>query len=130
MTNMHTGQMSVLATVSIGMALGTMALWLAGASAASGPSCPSSARTMARLEMVFGTSRLQSAPVSGEEWARFLDNEVTPRFPDGFTVLQGPGQWRGNDGRLAKEVSNILVIWHEPTRRTATAPFVTCPPAW
>jgi hypothetical protein len=44
--------------------------------------------------------------------------EVTPRFPAGLTVLQGPGQWRGSDGRLAKERSNMLVIWHEPTSRT------------
>jgi hypothetical protein len=42
---------------------------------------------------------------------------VTPRFPAGFTVLNGPGQWRGSDGRLAKEQSNILVIWHKPNNR-------------
>lgn len=73
---------------------------------------------MARLEMLFGTSRSRGAPVTDEEWARFLDTEVTPRFPAGLTVLHGPGQWRGSDGRLAKEQSNILVVWHEPNSRT------------
>jgi len=70
---------------------------------------------MARLEMLFGTSRSHGTPVTEEEWTRFLDTEVTPRFPAGLTVLRGPGQWRSNDGRLAKEQSNMLVIWHEPT---------------
>jgi hypothetical protein len=73
---------------------------------------------MTRLEMLFGTSRSGGAPVTDEEWTKFLDTEVTPRFPAGLTVLRGPGQWRGSDGRLAKEQSNILVIWHEATRRT------------
>jgi hypothetical protein len=49
------------------------------------------------------------------EWASFLDTEVTPRFPAGFTVLRGPGQWRGQDGRLSKEQSNMLIIWHQRT---------------
>ncbi len=25
---------------------------------------------------------------------RFVDREITPRFPDGLTVLQPVGQWR------------------------------------
>jgi hypothetical protein len=70
---------------------------------------------MARLEMLFGTSRSRGMPVTDEEWTSFLDTEVTPRFPAGLTVLRGPGQWQGNDGSLEKEQSNILVIWHEPS---------------
>jgi hypothetical protein len=52
-------------------------------------------------------------PVSDAEWAAFLDGEVTPRFPAGFTVLSGPGQWRGSDGRIAKEDAHVLLIWHD-----------------
>src|SRR5262245_50516098 len=80
--------------------------------------CRSSAHAMARLEMLFGTSRPQSGAVTEAEWSSFLDTEVTPRFPAGLTVLNGPGQWRGSDGRLAKEQSRILIIWHEPNNRT------------
>ena len=32
--------------------------------------------------------------MSEANWARFLAAEVTPRFPDGFTVLDAKGQWR------------------------------------
>ena len=68
---------------------------------------------MTRLELLFGTSRLDRSPVSEQEWIRFLDSEVTPRFPSGLTVLSGTGQWRGGDGVLAKEQSRILVVWYE-----------------
>jgi hypothetical protein len=82
------------------------------------PSCGESARPMARLELLFGASRTGGMPVSDEEWAAFLDAEVTPRFPDGLTVVQGRGQWRGSDGRLIRERSNVLIIWHEPGSQT------------
>jgi hypothetical protein len=91
---------------------------LASGSASPGLSCRGPARAMARLEMLFGRSRAQGVPVSDEEWASFLDSEVTPRFPAGFTVLRGPGQWRGSDGHLTREQAHILIVWHEPTSRS------------
>ena len=99
--------------LSIGLALGTHS-----SRSASGLSCAPSARTMARLELLFGTTRPHGPPVSSEEWAAFLDLEVTPRFPEGLTVLHGPGQWRGSNGTVAREQSRILVIWHSPSNRT------------
>jgi Protein of unknown function (DUF3574) len=81
--------------------------------------CAGASRPMARLELLFGTSHVRGTPITDEEWAAFLDAEVTPRFPDGLTVLQGRGQWRGGDGRLTRERSNVLVIWYEPGDRTS-----------
>ena len=115
---MKSASLLALAALAFGIALGTEYTRLAAGSGAPAPSCRGSARVMARLEMLFGTARPHGPPVTDEEWALFLDSEVTPRFPDGLTVLRGPGQWRGSDGRLAKEQSNMLVIWHEPTSRT------------
>jgi hypothetical protein len=47
--------------------------------------------------------------VSEAGFQAFLDAEVTPRFPDGFTVLDGRGQWR--DGRaIVREPSKVLVV--------------------
>jgi hypothetical protein len=106
-----------LAALAIGVGIGAEYTRIATVSAAPHLTCRGSARVMARLEMIFGTARARGGPVSDDEWTSFLDTEVTPRFPAGLTVLRGPGQWRGTDGRLAKEQSNILVIWHEPTSR-------------
>ena len=48
--------------------------------------------------------------VDQDEWDQFLADTVTPRFPDGLTVLDGRGQWRGSDGAIQKESSKVLII--------------------
>jgi hypothetical protein len=83
-----------------------------------GVACPTKATLMARLELLFGLSRKQAAPVSEEEWAGFVDAEVTPRFPDGLTILTGYGQWRDRAGAVVKETSKVLVIWYAPDQES------------
>ena len=39
---------------------------------------------------------------------------VTPRFPDGLTVLDAQGQWRDSDGLIQQERSKLLVILAPP----------------
>lgn len=80
--------------------------------------CRGDAHVMERLELIFGTARGQDQPVTDAEWKSFLDGEVTPRFPQGLTVLRGPGQWRESDGHLVEEESRILIIWYEPAGNT------------
>jgi hypothetical protein len=70
--------------------------------------CPAGSKTMARLELLFGTAGLDAA-----QWHLFLEEEVTPRFPNGLTVLEAYGQWRNGEGIIIKEPSRMLVIWHE-----------------
>ena len=41
---------------------------------------------------------------------RFLDTDVTPRFPDGLTVLDAAGRWRAPDGRMTRERSKLVLI--------------------
>ena len=50
--------------------------------------------------------------LSDEEWARFVSEVVTPRFPHGFTVFQGRGQWLGNDGQIARETAMVIEVSH------------------
>ena len=47
-------------------------------------------------------------------WDTFLEEAITPRFPDGLTVLDAQGQWRGSDGQIQKERSKLLVILAPP----------------
>ncbi len=54
--------------------------------------------------------------VSEAAWREFLDKEVTPRFPDGLSVLDVYGQWRGQGGgRVERERSKLLIIEHPDT---------------
>ena len=79
-----------------------------------GPACKAGGEPMARLELLFGMSRHGAEPINDQEWQSFVDQEVTPRFPDGLTVVQGYGQWRNSKGVIAKENSRVLMIWYEP----------------
>jgi hypothetical protein len=63
-------------------------------------------------ELYFGLARPEGTAVSEQEWQAFLDETITPRFPDGLTILDGVGQWRGADGKISHERSKILVILH------------------
>lgn len=64
---------------------------------------------MARTELLFGAGR-----VSDVQWKNFLGKDVTPRFPDGLTSFDGYGQWKAPSGKIAKERSHILLLWHAP----------------
>ncbi|WOJ90479.1 DUF3574 domain-containing protein [Methylocapsa polymorpha] len=75
--------------------------------------CPARSKPMARLELLFGAS-FKGGKVGPRDFARFIEKEVTPRFPDGLSVFEGHGQWRAKSGGLIREPSRLLLIWHEP----------------
>jgi hypothetical protein len=79
-----------------------------------GISCSTGSALMARLELLFGMSRHDAEEISDAEWQGFVDQEVTPRFPDGLTIVQAYGQWRNRTGAVAKENSRVLMIWYQP----------------
>jgi len=68
-----------------------------------------------RSELYFGTARAGMPDVSPAEWQKFVDEVITPRFPNGLTILDGAGQWRMSDGSLAKEKSHLVIVVHSPT---------------
>jgi len=63
----------------------------------------------ARSELFFGTARPDGV-VSDEEFMEFVDSVVTPRFPDGLTLLEADGQFRGEDGVIVKEKAFVLIL--------------------
>jgi hypothetical protein len=65
---------------------------------------------MTRLELFFGRNVMGREAVSDEAWRRFLDEDVTPRFPDGFTVGDTYGQWRNAEGMIQRERGKALIV--------------------
>jgi Protein of unknown function (DUF3574) len=65
----------------------------------------------ARTELYFGTAKAEGEPpVTDEQFLEFLDREITPRFPDGLTLLKGDGQFQGASGVIIKEDSFVLIL--------------------
>ena len=63
-----------------------------------------------RTELFFGSERPDKPEVSDVEFKQFLDEQITPRFPDGLTVLKGFGQFRESDGTIVQESSFVLIL--------------------
>jgi hypothetical protein len=78
------------------------------------PPAPADARSLVRTELYFGFGRKGGPDVSEQEWRDFVDHEITPRFPNGLTILDARGQWRGEDGSIVNEPSRVLILLHDP----------------
>ncbi len=61
--------------------------------------------------LYFGTET-PSSHVTPEDWAKFLSDTVTPRFPDGLSAWQAAGQWRSASGEVIREPSYVLSLVH------------------
>jgi hypothetical protein len=65
-----------------------------------------------RTELYFGTTMPDGSMIPETTWRAFLDEEITPRFPAGLTVLEGYGQYLNSKGVIAKETSIVLIIFY------------------
>lgn len=64
----------------------------------------------ARTELYFGVARPDGQVVSDSKFKRFLDQEITPRFPDGLTQLSGFGQFRNSGGQIIQENAKVVIL--------------------
>jgi hypothetical protein len=97
-----------IAPVAIAMAA---ALLVAGCATSPGPGCPAGERRSVDELLYFGTG-MADGVVSDDQWAAFLRDVVTPRFPDGLTTWPASGQWRAGDGSLTLENTHVLNLVH------------------
>ncbi|AXI61261.1 DUF3574 domain-containing protein [Pseudomonas kribbensis] len=69
-----------------------------------------------RTELYFSVGSIdgKEGVVSPARWREFLDQEVTTRFPDGFSVLDAYGQWKDHDAKVPERLATkVIVILHE-----------------
>jgi hypothetical protein len=87
------------------------------AAAAAGWAVPASANCIEGtadtlvVELLFGRNIGDRLGVSERAFRRFVDREVTPRFPNGFTLMDTYGQFRWSSSRpIVREPGKYLVI--------------------
>ena len=96
----------------------SVAIVTAGCTVISSGPAPASAATptLAVFDRLYcGRTIPSGGEVSDAAWAQFLAEVVTPKFPDGLTVLRGDGQWREPSGAVTRERSFILELNHADT---------------
>ncbi len=70
-----------------------------------------SQRPMLMIDLFFGRDSAGRGPVTDAEWADFTRTDITPRFPDGFSVFDTRGQWLNpQTGSIGSEDSKMVRI--------------------
>jgi hypothetical protein len=88
----------------------TIALGSTAALAEPAPFCPGGLHRAVTAELYFGRDIQGVGEVSDADWTRFVDDEITPRFPDGLSVGDVYGQWRSPKGEFVREQTKALFL--------------------
>ena len=68
---------------------------------------------MVETQLFFGLSKPNGGTVSERDWQAFVTAEIAPRFPEGFSVLDGAGFWRdAATKKTISEKSKLVVRMH------------------
>ncbi|MBT2303690.1 DUF3574 domain-containing protein [Variovorax paradoxus] len=92
--------------------IAVLAAMLAACAPMRSTGCASGEQALVHDSLIFGTGKPRGGVVTSAEWAEFLKSTVTPRFPQGLTVSPASGQWRGADGAIVQEASQLLQLVH------------------
>ena len=69
------------------------------------------AKQMVVVEMLFGRKIGDRIGVSETAFSRFVDREITTRFPEGLTVLSADGRWRDTKRKtVIREPSKMVML--------------------
>ena len=97
------------AAALVALAIG-LAAWSAHTTHARA-ACRSGTTAGMRAELLLGRNAGQQLGVTRGQFRAFLDAEVTPRFPNGFTIIDANGQWReGPEAGIVREPSFALLV--------------------
>jgi hypothetical protein len=79
--------------------------------AAAASTCHGALRPQQVAQLLFGRDVGGRLGVSEAAWRRFVAREVTPRFPNGLTIIDASGQWRDRRrGAIVHEPSKLIEI--------------------
>lgn len=86
------------------------ALLTVAAPAGAQTACPGALQPWTRIELHLGLGIPGGGEVSRAQFRNFLEGTVTPRFPDGYTVVEATGHYRYKTGKIAAEPARVLTV--------------------
>ena len=85
--------------------------------------CPQGQDYLRTAQLFLGRNVGDKPTLGDAEFRQFVEAELTPRFPNGLTVVDGGARWRASDDRLVREAQKVVTIVLPPagdaTRRIA-----------
>ncbi|MBF2022196.1 MAG: DUF3574 domain-containing protein [Hydrococcus sp. C42_A2020_068] len=79
------------------------------------PAVEANSQILIKDELYFGTSLPQGKQITEVQWQQFLNDEITPHFREGLTVLEGYGQYLNSSGTILREKNKMLILLYEPS---------------
>jgi len=68
-------------------------------------------------QLFFGLAKKDGA-VTQREWQYFVSTEIAPRFPEGFTIVEGHGFWLSEEAKKTiSENSKVVSRLHDGSDR-------------
>ncbi|HEV2533532.1 DUF3574 domain-containing protein [Phenylobacterium sp.] len=83
---------------------------LAGCATRAPQGCPAGQERLRTAQLFFGRNDPAQPRLNDRDFRRFVNEELTTRFPDGLTVLDGGGQWKGEENRRIREAAKVVLI--------------------
>jgi hypothetical protein len=74
-----------------------------------------------QVDLFFGRDISGVSEVSEQQFQSFVDNEITPRFPDGLTIFETQGQFQDSTGTVVEESSKVVSLIIEDTESNEVA---------
>jgi hypothetical protein len=99
---------SVLALVALGGCASLRPAKVVASSVQDG--CGLGEHSAQAFQLFFGRNIGKSPGVSEADFETFLETEISPRFPEGLSVIDTAGVWRGPDGVAVHELGKAVVI--------------------
>lgn len=96
------------------------------------PAHPALTRGWVDTKLYFGLGPVEHPEegVSEADWRSFLDREVTPRFPDGLSVLDVYGQWQCKNQTAPERLRSKMLIIDYPDTPENLAKIDAIRTAW
>lgn len=107
--NISAGARRLIGLASVALAM--LLLATAARAAADVIPCDGTLQAQQVAQLLFGRNVEDRARVSEADFNGFVAKEVSPRFPEGFTVIDATGQWRdARRGTIVHEAAKIIEI--------------------
>jgi len=96
------------------------------------PAHPGTTKNWVDTKLYFGLGPADHPEqgISETAWRDFLDKQVTPRFPDGLSVLDVYGQWQGKQETTPERLRSKLLIIDYPDTPENQAKIEAIRAAW
>lgn len=77
--------------------------------------------SLIQKDLFFDSNLPEGKQVSETEFAAFVDNNITPRFPDGLTIFDARRQFGNSSGKISETFSKVVTLFIKDSDRNQIA---------